>query len=84
MALHSLGGRSRVEVAGTSVIERLFDVLALLLLHFAALLSLPAAGWRHAAGVLAITLTVALGGAVAILRRYGDRPVRFALRPLAR
>ena len=84
VALHSLGGRSRVETAGTIVIERLFDVLALLLLLFAALLWLPAVGWLHAAGGLAIAVTVALAGTVVVLRRYGDRPLRFALRPLAR
>jgi uncharacterized protein (TIRG00374 family) len=37
VALHSLAARSRAETAGTVVIERVFDVLALLLLLFVAL-----------------------------------------------
>jgi uncharacterized protein (TIRG00374 family) len=84
VALHSLGGRSRAETTGTVVIERFFDVLSLLLLLFAALAWFPEVTWLRAAGVLAVVLTLALLAAVVVLRVYGDRPLRFVLRPLAR
>ena len=84
LALHSLGGRSRAEAAGTVVIERFFDVLALLLLLFVALPWLPEVAWLRVAGALAIALTLLLLGAVVVLRVYGERPLRFVLRPLGR
>ena len=80
----ALGGRSRAETAATIVIERLFDVLALLLLLFVALPWLPDVTWVRAASILALALTVASAFAVLLLRVYGERSVRFVLRPLAR
>jgi uncharacterized protein (TIRG00374 family) len=84
VALHSLGGSSRVETTATVVIERFFDVLALLLLLFVALPWFPEVTWIRAAGILGIALTLALIAAVVVLRVFGERPVRFVLRPLAR
>ncbi len=84
VALHALGGASRAETAGTVVVERFFDVLALLLLLFVALPWLPEVTWLRAAGLLAIALVLALAAAVLLLRVYGDRPLSFVLRPLAR
>jgi glycosyltransferase 2 family protein len=84
VALRSLGGPSRVETAGTVVIERVFDVLALLLLLFVGLPWFPEVTWIRAAGTLAIALLIALGAAIVVLRVYGERAVRFGLRPLAR
>lgn len=83
-ALHALGGRSRAEATGTVVIERFFDVLALLLLFFVGLPWFPEVTWLHVAGPLAIALLLVLVGAVVVLRVFGERPLRFALRPLAR
>jgi glycosyltransferase 2 family protein len=83
-ALHALGGRSRAEAAGTVVIERFFDVLALLLLFFVGLPWFPEVTWLRVAGPLAIALLLLLAGAVVVLRVYGERPLRFALRPLSR
>jgi uncharacterized protein (TIRG00374 family) len=84
VALHSLGGSSRAETTATVVIERFFDVLALLLLFFVALPWFPEVTWIRAAGILGIALTLALIAAVVVLRVFGERPVRFVLRPLAR
>lgn len=83
LALHSLGARSRAEVAGTVVIERVFDVLALLLLLFVGLPLFPEVTWVRAAGTLAIILTIVLAAAVIILRLGGERAIRFMLKPLA-
>jgi glycosyltransferase 2 family protein len=84
LALHSLARRSRAETTGTVLIERVLDVLALLLVFFAALPWLPEVGWLRAAGVLALALVLALVLAIVVLRIYGDRPLRFVLRPVGR
>jgi uncharacterized protein (TIRG00374 family) len=82
--LRSFGGPSRVETAGTVVIERIFDVLALLLLLFVLLPVVPEVTWLRAAGVLVIVLVLVLAAAAVVLRIYGERAVAFCLRPLAR
>jgi glycosyltransferase 2 family protein len=84
LVLHSLTGRSRAETAGTVVIERVFDVLALLLLLFVALPWYPEVTWLRAAALLAVVLLVAVLAAIVVLRVYGERPIRFLLRPLGR
>jgi glycosyltransferase 2 family protein len=84
VALHSLGGPSRAETTVRVVIERFFDVLALLLLLFVGLPWFPEVTWIRAAGILGIALTLALIVAIVVLRVYGERPIRFVLRPLAR
>jgi glycosyltransferase 2 family protein len=66
------------------VVERVFDVLALLLLLFVLLPVVPEVTWLRAAGVLVIVLVLALAVAVVILRVYGERAIGFFLRPLAR
>jgi uncharacterized protein (TIRG00374 family) len=84
VALRSFGGPSLVETTGTVVIERVFDVLALLLLLFLTVPWLPEVTWIRAAGTLAIVLTLAVAAAVVILRVYGERAVRVVLAPFAR
>jgi glycosyltransferase 2 family protein len=73
-----------VEIVGTVVLERLYDVLAILVIFFAAEPWLPHVSWfgkaAPAAGVLAVGIALA-AGALAI---YGDRPLRLLLRPLRR
>ena len=84
VALRSFGGPSRVETAGTVVLERVFDVLALLLLLFVMVPWLPEVTWIRAAGTLAIVLSLAVAAAIVILRIYGERAVRVILRPFGR
>lgn len=84
VALHALARSSRAETTGTVVVERFFDVLSLLVLLFLALPWLPEITWIRAAGIMAGALFAALVAAVVILRRFGDRPFLFVLRPLAR
>jgi glycosyltransferase 2 family protein len=73
-----------VEIVGTVVLERLYDVLAILVIFFATEPWLPHVSWfgkaAAAAGVLAVGIALA-AGALAI---YGDRPLRLLLRPLRR
>jgi uncharacterized protein (TIRG00374 family) len=81
LLLHERADTSRSETTGTVVLERAFDVLSLLVLLFLVLPWFPAVSWLRAAALLAIALTVGLLLAVAVLARYGDRPVRFVLQP---
>jgi glycosyltransferase 2 family protein len=84
VALRSFGGPSRVETAGTVILERVFDVLALLLLLFVTVPWLPEVTWIRAAGILAVVLTLAVTAAIVVLRMYGERAVRVLLAPFAR
>lgn len=73
-----------VEIVGTVVLERLYDVLGILVLFFAAEPWLPHVSWFGAAALAAIVLAVLIASAAIVLAIYGDRPVRLLLRPLKR
>jgi uncharacterized protein (TIRG00374 family) len=75
---------SRAESLGTVAVERLYDILGLLLLLLLSTPFLPEVTWlRRAAVLAAVLLALAALGAV-VVGRYGARPVRVVLRPLAR
>jgi hypothetical protein len=82
--LHNEAGTSRSESVGTVVTERIYDVLALLLLLFVAAPFLPEVTWLKRAVYLAAALTAFVLVLALVLSLYGERPVRRALRPLAR
>jgi uncharacterized protein (TIRG00374 family) len=84
IALNQSTGVSRAETTATVVVERAYDVLSLLALLFVAIPWLPRVTWIRAAGVLAIALTACLALTVFVLVRWGERPFRVLLRPLAR
>jgi uncharacterized protein (TIRG00374 family) len=84
VALNQRAGTSRAETASTVVAERLYDVLGLLVLFFVALPWLPHVSWLRAAVVLAIAVAGGVAAGVLVLKLFGARPLRFALRPLAR
>jgi uncharacterized membrane protein YbhN (UPF0104 family) len=84
VALNRWARTSRAETAATVVLERAFDVLSLLVLLFVAVPWFPHVGWLRAAAALGIVLTLGLAAGVVVLSRYGDRPLRFVMRPLAR
>jgi glycosyltransferase 2 family protein len=73
-----------VETVGTAVVERLYDVLAILVIFFVAQPWLPQVSWFGGAAIAAIVLAVVIATIAGILVVYGERPVRFALRPLGR
>jgi uncharacterized protein (TIRG00374 family) len=73
-----------VESTATVILARLFDLLALLLLLFAALPWLPDVTWIRAAGTFAIALVLASVILVVVLKVYGTDAVRFVLRPARR
>jgi glycosyltransferase 2 family protein len=84
VVLNQRTGTSRVEALGTAITERVYDVLVLLLLLFAALPFLPDVEWLGAAALFALLVVVLLAVTVAVLVRYRERPLRFAFKPLSR
>lgn len=84
VVLRRRAGTSAAETTATVVIERAYDVVCLLALLFVSVPWLPPVAWLHAAIVLALALALGLAIAVVGLAVYGARPLRVALRPLAR
>ena len=73
-----------VEIVGTVLVERLYDVVTLLVIFFAAEPWLPHVSWFGAAAVAAVVLAALIIAVATLLAVYGDRPVRVLLRPLRR
>ena len=83
----TLGRRADIpvaEVVATVVVERIFDVFALLVIFFVAQPWLPHVSWIRGAAIAAIVLAVAIAAAVVVLTVWGERPLRVLLRPAAR
>jgi glycosyltransferase 2 family protein len=82
-----LNRRERTPMAETSatvVLERIYDILALLVLLFVLVPWLPHISWLLAAGVLAAVLVAAAGALVVVVSVYGERAIRWIVRPLRR
>ena len=84
VALNKLARTSVAETTATILIERAYDVLSLLLLLFVMLPWLPHIAWLQTAALLALVVLLVLAALAAVFIRYGESPVRFALRPLGR
>jgi uncharacterized protein (TIRG00374 family) len=84
IALNQRAGTPLAETSGTVVIERVYDVLALLVLLFITLPWLPPVSWLAEAAYLAIAVAAVLVGAIAVLTIWGDRAIRVMLRPFQR
>ena len=84
IALHRRAATPRVETLGTVVVERIFDVLALLVVLFACYPWLPEISWLRTAAIAGAVLLAGLLVAVAVLARYEERAVRWLLSPLRR
>jgi uncharacterized protein (TIRG00374 family) len=82
VAIHRDSRTSRPEALGTTLVERLLDVLVLLLLLLAVFPFVPEVSWLGVA--VAILAVVTVGGIVGVLAlwRYQARPLGFLLRPL--
>lgn len=72
------------EIVGTVVVERAYDVFAVLLIFFCATPWLPKVSWFGAAAALAGAAAVGLAAIVIVLAVYGDRPLQRLARPFAR
>jgi uncharacterized protein (TIRG00374 family) len=73
-----------VETVGTIVVERLYDLIAILAIFFVVQPWLPHVGWFKAAAIAALVLALAVASVVVVLVVYGERPLRWLLRPLGR
>ncbi|HVF77428.1 MAG TPA: lysylphosphatidylglycerol synthase transmembrane domain-containing protein [Solirubrobacteraceae bacterium] len=84
IALHRRAGTPKAEAAGTVVIERLFDVLALLIILFACYPWLPEITWLRAAAIFGAVIVMVLLALVFVVVRHEERAVRLVLSPLRR
>src|SRR3954447_4021519 len=83
IVLSRLSGTSKVEITGTAIVERVFDLVALLACFFVLEPWLPAGGWTRPLAILAGAAGLAIGLVVVLLRRTGERGLRVLLRPFA-
>lgn len=84
IALYSRARTSRAEIIATVVVERVFDLLALLLLLLCAYPWLPEISWLRNAAILGAIVTAALAVVIVLIVRYDARAVHWLLRPLRR
>jgi glycosyltransferase 2 family protein len=84
VTLTQRAGTPAAEALGTVVVERVFDVLSILIVFFAAAPWLPQVSWFRAAELAAVVLAVGLGAVIGVLAVYGDRPLHYVMRPLGR
>jgi hypothetical protein len=73
-----------VEITGTVLLERLYDIVAILIVFLVAEPWLASVSWFGAAAIVAGVLAVVIATIVSVLVIYGDRPLRLLLRPLRR
>ena len=84
IALHRRATTSKAETVGTVVVERLFDVLALLIVLFLAYPWLPEISWLRAAAIFGAFVVTVLLVLVFVVVRYDERAVHWLLSPLRR
>jgi len=84
LVLTRRGSVPLVETVGTIVVERLFDLIAILAVFFLTQPWLPHVSWLRAAAIAAIALALVIASIAVLLVIYGDRPLRTLLRPLGR
>jgi uncharacterized protein (TIRG00374 family) len=81
IVLNRLSGTSKVEITGTAIVERVFDLAVLLVCFFALEPWLPAGGWARPLAILAGVAGLAIVLVVVLLRVTGERGLRVLLRP---
>jgi glycosyltransferase 2 family protein len=82
-----LARRSRAqpaEIVGTTVLERLCDVVGILVIFFVAQPWLPAVSWFRPAAIVAVVPAVMVAAAAIVLAIDGDGALRVLVRPLRR
>jgi uncharacterized protein (TIRG00374 family) len=84
LALHRRAGTSRAESASTVVVERAFDVLALLVLLVASQRWLPHIASVQVAALIAAALALGLIAALVAFAVWGERPLASTLRLVGR
>lgn len=84
IALHRRATTPKAETLGTVVVERLFDVLALLIVLLASYPWLPEISWLRAAAIFGGVVVVVLLALIFVVVRYDERAVHWLLSPLRR
>lgn len=84
ISLHRRVGTARAESIGTAVTERIFDLLALLGILFAAYPWLPEISWLRAAALFGFAVVVGAAALTFALLRWDVRAIHFLLAPLRR
>jgi uncharacterized protein (TIRG00374 family) len=84
ISLHARTKTPRAETLGTVVAERVFDLLALLLILFAAYPWLPELSWLRAAAIFAFVVVAGVATLVFVLVRWDERAIHWLLSPLRR
>ncbi len=84
IALHRRASTPKAETLGTVVVERLFDVLALLIILFASYPWLPEISWLRAAAIFGAVVVAVLLALIFVVVRYDERAVHWLLSPLRR
>ena len=84
IALYSRARTSRAEIIATVVVERVFDMLALLLILLCAYPWLPEISWLRNAALLGAIVAGVLAVLIVLVVRYDARAVHWLLAPLRR
>lgn len=84
IALYSRARTPRAEIIATVVVERVFDMLALLLILLCVYPWLPEISWLRNAAIVGAVVTVVLAVLVVLVVRYDTRAVHWLLSPLRR
>lgn len=84
IALHRRAATPKAETLGTVVVERLFDVLALLIILFVSYPWLPEISWLRAAAIFGAVVVAVLVALIFVVVRYDERAVHWLLSPLRR
>jgi uncharacterized protein (TIRG00374 family) len=82
VALRAAVETPRAETFATVIIERIFDVISLLVLFFTVAFWLPEVSWLRTAALLGGVAALGLIAVVVVIWRYDERAVAFLARPL--
>jgi uncharacterized protein (TIRG00374 family) len=84
ISLHARTRTPRAQTIATVVAERIFDLLALLLILFAAYPWLPPISWLRAAAIFGVVVVACIAGLVYVLARHEERAIHWLLSPVRR
>ena len=82
IALHARARTPPAETIGTAVVERMFDIVGLLLVLLACYPWLPEISWLRAAALFGGAVFLVVVVLAFVVARYGERAVRVLLTPL--
>jgi uncharacterized protein (TIRG00374 family) len=84
VVLNNRSSAEPVEIVGTVVLERILDIIGILLIFFVAEPWLPSVSWFRGAAIAAAVLALLIATMAVALAAYGERGLRVVLQPLHR